>query len=211
MVQNNKYDIVFMDHMMPLMDGIEATQEIRKLPDECYQRLPIIALSANATSEARELFLQAGMDDFIAKPIREKELIACIQERLPEELIQKKEQEAAKVSQEDKAEGTEDLSVIEGLDVAEGIRYCGSQELFVELLGDFYRLIDSKSAKLEEYELPSELQQMEEEKTAFLQNRSTCKRDRNYPLKMQSEVISSRLDTPHIFMVSSSSDPIFSM
>ena len=124
-------------------------------------------------------------------------------------------------------------------------------------------MIDSKSAKLEEYELPPELQQMEEElrvfvsdvamedilrltdemcgktvleigacrirdkgedkmeekqeilvvaeKTVFLQNRSTCKRDRNYPLKMQSEVISSRLDTPHIFMVSSSSDPIFSM
>lgn len=152
MVQNNKYDIVFMDHMMPVMDGIEATQEIRKLPDERYQRLPIIALSANATSEARELFLQAGMDDFIAKPIREKELIACIQERLPEELKQKKEQETAKVSQEeDKAGDIEDLPVIEGLDVAEGIRYCGSQELFVELLGDFYRLIDSKSVKLEEY------------------------------------------------------------
>ena len=155
MVRKNNYDIVLMDHMMPVMDGVEATQEIRKLSEEDYQKLPIIALSANATSEAKELFLQAGMDDFIAKPIREKELVACIQKWLPENLIQLQEPGAAETLEEadkgEEAEKSEEPLEIEGLDVAEGLRNCGSRELFMELLGDFYRLIDSKSDKLEEY------------------------------------------------------------
>ena len=53
MVQERSYDIVFMDHMMPIMDGIEATREIRNLADETYSKLPIVALSANATAEAK--------------------------------------------------------------------------------------------------------------------------------------------------------------
>ena len=77
-----------MDHMMPVMDGIEATEKIRELEDASYQKLPIIALSANATSEAKEMFVQAQMDDFISKPIREKELVACIRKWLPEDLIE---------------------------------------------------------------------------------------------------------------------------
>ena len=78
MVQEKQYDIVFMDHMMPVMDGIEATRAIRKLENEVYQELPIVALSANATSEAKEMFLREKMNDFVAKPIKMKEIGTCI-------------------------------------------------------------------------------------------------------------------------------------
>ena len=152
-VEEKKYDIVFMDHMMPVMDGIEATKMIREMEGDYYQQLPLVALSANATSEARELFLQAKMNDFVAKPIKLKTISKCILRWLPEELVTmvekpQKEQEDF-VSQTTEGTVAEENLEIEGLDVAEGIRNCGSKKLFLELLGDFYKLIDPKSEKLE--------------------------------------------------------------
>ena len=69
MVQRTRYHLIFMDHMMPGMDGVETTREIRKLDDDYYKHVPIIALSANALMDARKRFIEAGMDDFVAKPI----------------------------------------------------------------------------------------------------------------------------------------------
>ncbi|MDR3013172.1 MAG: response regulator [Chitinispirillales bacterium] len=67
-VQKNDYDLVFMDHMMPEMNGIEATGIIRKLGKK-YAKLPIIALTANATQGVKEIFLASGLDDYVSKPI----------------------------------------------------------------------------------------------------------------------------------------------
>ena len=146
LIQKNKnYDLVFMDHMMPVMDGIEATNELRKLEDMYYQTLPIIALSANATTEARKMFQDAGLSDFVAKPIQTKEICECILKWLPDDLVKEKESEAQPAVEEE-----EDLPVIEGLDVLEGIKNCGSKKLFISLLGDFYKLIDPKSTKVEQ-------------------------------------------------------------
>ena len=145
MVQENSYDLVFMDHMMPVMDGIESVREIRKLEGEAYQNLPVVALSANATAEAKEMFLKEHMNDFVAKPIKLKEIAKCILRWLPEDLVTMVEVETEQ-SESSKEEAS---PVIEGLDVSEGIKNCGSYELFIELLGDFYKLIEPKSVKLE--------------------------------------------------------------
>ena len=75
-VQNNNYDIIFMDHMMPGMDGVETTRRIRELGG-ALSRTPIIALTANAVSGVRELLLSASMDDFLSKPIQ-KDLLKDI-------------------------------------------------------------------------------------------------------------------------------------
>ena len=82
-IKNEDYDIVFMDHMMPEMDGVEAVRHIRALEGEKYKMIPIVALSANAVSGARESFLKAGMNDFIAKPIDPKALNRCLLKWLP--------------------------------------------------------------------------------------------------------------------------------
>ena len=147
MIQENKYDLVFMDHMMPVMDGVEATRAVRNLGGDYYEKLPIIALSANATTEARETFQESGMNDFVAKPIKVQEICKCIRKWLPKELIQTGEalERVTALEKEDINEKFE----IEGLDVAIGIENCGSKDLFVQLLGDFYKLIDQKSTKIE--------------------------------------------------------------
>jgi CheY-like chemotaxis protein len=63
------YQIIFMDHMMPGMNGVEAMHRIRELRNGHYQNIPIVVLTANAVSGAREMFLGEGFDEFVAKPI----------------------------------------------------------------------------------------------------------------------------------------------
>ncbi|MCL2282702.1 MAG: ATP-binding protein, partial [Fibromonadales bacterium] len=75
------YDVVFMDHMMPEMDGVEATKHIR---GQGYD-FPIIALTANAVSGAKEMFLENGFNDFLSKPIDMAELNAVLKKWLPKE------------------------------------------------------------------------------------------------------------------------------
>jgi CheY-like chemotaxis protein len=76
------YDLVLMDIRMPNMDGIEATQRVRRLTDP-IARIPIIALTANATTEERLRCAEAGMNDFISKPFRRAELESALEKWRP--------------------------------------------------------------------------------------------------------------------------------
>jgi len=86
MVKANSYDLVFMDHMMPDMDGVEATKLIREMAKENphYANLPIIALTANAVSGVKEMFLENGFNDFLSKPIDIVNLNSILEKWLPE-------------------------------------------------------------------------------------------------------------------------------
>jgi PAS domain S-box-containing protein len=83
----NRYDIVFMDHKMPDMDGLETTQRIRAMGDEdpYFKNVPIVALTANAVSGTREMFLENGFDDFLSKPIDTIKLNAVLEKWIPKE------------------------------------------------------------------------------------------------------------------------------
>jgi len=77
-----QFDLIFMDHMMPEMDGIETTHEIRLLPG--YNEVPIIALTANTVEGVREMFINEGLNDYVAKPVNISNLIDVLLRWLPE-------------------------------------------------------------------------------------------------------------------------------
>jgi CheY-like chemotaxis protein/two-component sensor histidine kinase len=93
MVRDNHYDVVFMDHMMPGMDGLEATAAIRALPEG--RDVPIVALTANAISGVREMFLSKGLNDFISKPIDPLKLEAMLFTWIPREMHVREFQQVA--------------------------------------------------------------------------------------------------------------------
>jgi CheY-like chemotaxis protein len=94
MVKRHDYDIVFMDHMMPEMDGIEATAAIRALEGERFNSLPIVALTANAVSGMREMFLENGFSDFLAKPIDISSMEEILARWIPKEKRELKNEES---------------------------------------------------------------------------------------------------------------------
>jgi len=83
-ILNNDYDLVFMDQMMPGMDGVEAVKIIREMEHKKFSSLPIVALTANAIIGAREMFLENGFNDFISKPIESESLNKILLAHLPE-------------------------------------------------------------------------------------------------------------------------------
>ena len=84
-IEGCAYDMVFMDHMMPEMDGVEAAVLIRKMPHERCRTMPIVALTANAVGDVRTMFLESGMNDFLSKPLVMKELERSLRDWLPRE------------------------------------------------------------------------------------------------------------------------------
>lgn len=131
MVQKSDYDIVFMDHMMPEMDGVEAVAAIRALEGGSFATLPIVALTANAVSGMREMFLQNGFTDFLAKPVDIPQLYSILDRWLPSEKKLWAQKEMA-VSQET-------TLFIENVNVRAGIRNTGGTlDGYMDILATFY-------------------------------------------------------------------------
>ena len=118
--QQIHYDMIYMDHMMPEMDGIETTQALRNLGDAHLANIPIIALSANAIAGMKQVFLSSGMDAFIAKPVMLPEIEASLRAFLPKDLIRESEKAAMAA-----VDAPFVLGSMDGIDVKQGITYCG--------------------------------------------------------------------------------------
>ena len=173
MAQKTRYNLIFMDHMMPGMDGVETTKRLRCLADEYYRTVPIIALTANALEDVRDEFRKAGMNDYLAKPIEPIDIYRCVLKWIPRKFIviskqnaaaSKNGSDAAAAGRKKENGGTASagrmdagiadgknmqLPDLPGINAADGIRYTGSEKMWRKLLGDFYKLIDSKVCKLE--------------------------------------------------------------
>jgi signal transduction histidine kinase/CheY-like chemotaxis protein/HPt (histidine-containing phosphotransfer) domain-containing protein len=139
-VTKNSYDLVFMDHMMPEMDGIEATKIIRKMSSKNphYANLPIIALTANAVSGTKEMFLSNDFNDFLSKPIDTVKLNAILAKWLPKEKQEKLSEEAtlSVIDSDSEAEKIE----IDGVDVEKGIIMTGGTfENYMQTLATFHK------------------------------------------------------------------------
>lgn len=145
-ISSKMYDLIFMDHMMPELDGVETTHIIRRFHPE-YDKVPIIALTANAISGTKEMFLREGMNDFVAKPIEMRTMISKLRHWLPKEKI-KKVHSIDQTSREKEKKKIE----IEGLDTESALKLLGNEELFWKVLKDYYHVIQKKADFIEELE-----------------------------------------------------------
>lgn len=83
MIQTKTYDLVFMDHLMPVMNGVEAVEALRKLEGAYYKNVPVIALTGNTGKDLQEEYLRAGMSDYLSKPIDMIEIYRKIRKWIP--------------------------------------------------------------------------------------------------------------------------------
>ena len=140
--REQEYDIVFMDHMMPEMDGVEAMKRIRSEAGRRNRELPIVALTANAVSTAKEMFLSEGFDGFVSKPVDLVELERVLKKVLPKSAIELRSEEEEETQTETVAEKEEQnpyapLKAL-GVNVERGLYYCQNEEDFYkELLMQF--------------------------------------------------------------------------
>jgi signal transduction histidine kinase/CheY-like chemotaxis protein/HPt (histidine-containing phosphotransfer) domain-containing protein len=149
LIRVNHYDLVLMDHMMPEMDGIEATARIRALGgnsgENPYTKLPIIALTASAVSGMRDMFLKNGFDDFIAKPIETNKLYTVMDKWIPKE---KQEQRA----ESDQSPAVAPVIEIAGLDTHRGIAMTGGDiDNYRHILDVFYSDCAEKTRQIRDY------------------------------------------------------------
>jgi len=136
-VKQNEYDGVLMDIQMPVMDGYEATREIRK--DSQYSELPIIAMTANAMASDRDMAIEAGMNDHIAKPIDVKEMFAVLGKWITVSgALASSVTESRRHSGEQRAtadDTTPSLPALAGIDTYSGLaRVAGNKRLYRRIL-----------------------------------------------------------------------------
>ena len=138
MVRQRTYDGVLMDLQMPVMDGFEATQRIRALGG-AFERLPIIAMTANAMAGDRERVIDAGMEDHIAKPIDVNEMFSTMEKHI--DTISAKPIHEEAMPPTDSTNTPVDFTLpgrLDGLNVAEALsRFLGNKTLYVDFLERF--------------------------------------------------------------------------
>ncbi len=164
----NRYDIIFIDHLMPGMDGIETFHALEKLDGSNKCVCPAIALTANAVSGARKMFLDEGFSDYLSKPVDGSKLEQMLLKYLPSNLIEKSFVGSIGGEKEKKEEVKESspatssfqngikMPKIAGIDTVVALNNCGSADIFQEVLKDFYDCIESKSAAIERFAAESD-------------------------------------------------------
>ena len=135
MCAQKRFDIILMDHMMPVMDGVETLARLRA---ECplNDGVPVIMLTANALAGAREQYMDKGFADYLSKPVRGEKLDEMVRKHLPEELVQGVTQQEA--PQESSGLLEELCKAVPTLCPAAAVEYCcGSEEMLLQVLRDY--------------------------------------------------------------------------
>ena len=152
MVKKRKYDIIFLDHRMPGMDGIETLQSMKALTESLNKDTPVISLTANAISGAREQYIAAGFQDYLTKPINAAQLEKTIIKYLPSDKVVLGQSSLDPCSLTLAPNNLPEwLTTVEGLSLKAGIEHCGSEEAYLDVLNVFANSIASASKEIEKY------------------------------------------------------------
>ena len=151
----NYYDVILLDHMMPGMDGIETLCQAQKTPENLNKEVPVIALTANAVSGAKEMYLAAGFSDYLSKPVVGKTLEDMIGQYIPEDKILPIEEEQEEVKEEqadERKEMVEDAAPEGLLCPQKGMKFVSDmKEVYLEILKMFYDQYEERTESLKGY------------------------------------------------------------
>lgn len=153
LVQKKKYDIIFLDHMMPGMDGIETLKAMVKLTGNLNESTPVISLTANAIRGAREQYLEAGFQDYLTKPINCAKLEEMIIKYMPQDklTVLTAEEGALEAEAAEEVHLPDWLTAAEGLDTEAGVGHCGSVAAYLDVLAVFADSIQRTAQEIEGY------------------------------------------------------------
>lgn len=151
LVKENTYDILFIDHRMPGMDGIETLHAMKALPDNLCKDKPCIALTANALSGVKQMYLNEGFTDYLSKPVNPEKLEELIRKYLPEDYIEDNDSEETEENEagEDENEFLEKLKSIEEIDLAAALKNCVSEELLEKSVKKYHDDVKEKADELQ--------------------------------------------------------------
>lgn len=124
-LERTRCDIIFMDHMMPGMDGVETVHRIRNMVGAYFRNVPIIALTANAIDGAREMFLDEGFQDYITKPIEMTRMETILRKYIPEDKLIWMDESVPPAGGEPDGPRAEKAEKRVRVDREKGIRYLG--------------------------------------------------------------------------------------
>ena len=156
LITKNKYDIIFLDHRMPEMDGIQTFHAMEELSGNLNKKTPVIALTANAVSGSREMYFKEGFTNYMSKPVDPIKLEDMIMSYLPsfkvsrpgdKDFVSNEEEE-----KETDKEAMQDILKVSGVDIETAIARCGSPEVAIEVMKDFKLAIDERAGLIERYE-----------------------------------------------------------
>ncbi len=155
-VCENKYDIIFMDHRMPRMDGIETFRAMKELDENLNKDVPVFALTANVISGAREMYFKEGFSGYLPKPVDSTRLEDVILRTLPRDLIIKPEDEGFELSSTVDEIGADDLEAISvmtnisGIDYETGSKNCGGPAALKQVATNFALAIEANAKSIED-------------------------------------------------------------
>ena len=144
--EKNKYDMIFLDHRMPHKDGVETLRELKEMKDNPNSSIPVICLTANALSGARQQYIEAGFDDYITKPIDPDRLEETILNYLPEGLIKKVVEEQTEPQESGIPAFVYD---IEELDVETGRKHFPSDAMYMDMLKIYANTVEENADNIQ--------------------------------------------------------------
>ena len=155
LTRSEKYDILFLDHMMPEKDGIETLHEIRSDEGNPNKNTPAVCLTANAISGAREKYINAGFDDYLTKPVDTDKLEKVLLAILPKDLIiEKQVQEGDALALDGPAPSVpEEIEALDGdlIEVEQGMKNSSGYEVYRSVLKVFHASADEQKKELDRY------------------------------------------------------------
>ena len=149
MTKHKTYDIIFLDHMMPDLDGIETLHRIMQDEDNPCKTAPFIALTANAIVGAKEMYLSEGFDDFLSKPIDPDALEKTIMEKLPDDKIHHVSTPSGATVHN--VTLPDELPEIQGIDWKFASLRLKSPGLLLETVHDYYKMSETEADKLKSF------------------------------------------------------------